>query len=206
MVDGLLLVAAVREPHRAPVADVDGGIEDHAATRAQMRVKLRSSASPLREDFSGWNCAPMTVPRSAMETNGRRSRPRPTTSASSSGQRRVGVHVVEARGRAEALRQRGRPREGHLVPPDVRHLQARRAQRATVPESRPMPSTSSCSSERCTGAGTQADAQHGRAGGGLLADHLVEPELAQARHGGREGADAGHHEPVGGPQVARGRS
>ena len=70
VVDGLLLVAAVREPHRVPVADVDGRVEDHAATRAQMRVKLRSSASPLREDFSGWNCAPMTVPRSAMDTNG----------------------------------------------------------------------------------------------------------------------------------------
>ena len=66
VIHGLVLVAPAREPHRPAAADVDGRIEDHAGTPT--RTKLRSSASPSREDFSGWNCAPMTFPRSAIET------------------------------------------------------------------------------------------------------------------------------------------
>ena len=62
----LVLEAALDEPHRAAVLDVDGGVEDHAVT------KFCSSASPSREDFSGWNCAPKTLPR----LDDRRERPR----------------------------------------------------------------------------------------------------------------------------------
>ena len=70
-----------------------------------------------------------------------------------------------------------------------------------------MPVDVPCSSERVVEElEAEADAEHGRAGAGLLAHDLVEPELAQARHGRREGADAGHDQPVRGAQVARGRS
>ena len=47
------------------------GIEDHAAdAAASSTAKLRSSARPSREDFSGWNWTPMTWPRSTIEANG----------------------------------------------------------------------------------------------------------------------------------------
>jgi len=42
---------------------------DHAATVAHTRAKLASSASPSREDFSGWNWAPYTPPRSTIDAN-----------------------------------------------------------------------------------------------------------------------------------------
>ena len=83
VVDGLVLEAAVRQPHRLAAADVDRRVEDHAATRTP--TKLRSSASPSSEDFSGWNCAPITFPRSTIETKRSPYSPRPTTSASSAG-------------------------------------------------------------------------------------------------------------------------
>ena len=83
VVDRLRLEAAVREPHRLAAADVDRRVEDHATTGAP--AKLRSSASPSSEDFSGWNCAPMTFPRSTSDTNRSPYSPRPMTSRSSSG-------------------------------------------------------------------------------------------------------------------------
>ena len=84
-VDGLVLEAALDQPHRLPVEDVDGRVEDQAATFAHRRAKLASSASPSAEDFSGWNCTPYTLPRATIETKGSPYSPRPTTSAGSAG-------------------------------------------------------------------------------------------------------------------------
>src|SRR4051794_15036467 len=78
-----VLEAALDEPHRAAAVDVDRRVKDHAATPT--RAKLRSSRSPSREDFSGWNCTPMTLPRSTIETNVAPYSPRPTTSSALAG-------------------------------------------------------------------------------------------------------------------------
>ena len=57
-VNGLRLEVALHEAHRLPLGDVDRRIEDHTGVRAQIAVKLRSSARPWVEDFSGWNWTP----------------------------------------------------------------------------------------------------------------------------------------------------
>ena len=76
-----VLEAALDEPHRPAAHDVDRRVQDHAATRSQIRAKLRSSVSPSREDFSGWNCTPIRFSRSTIETNGVPYSPRPTMSS-----------------------------------------------------------------------------------------------------------------------------
>ena len=83
VVDGLRVEVAVREPHGAPAADVDRGVEDHAATWAPANV--RSSASPSSEDFSGWNCTPATLPRSTIDAKRSPYSPVPATSSGSAG-------------------------------------------------------------------------------------------------------------------------
>src|SRR5205085_11552326 len=75
VVDRPVVEAALDEPHRLAVEDVDGGIEDHG-------TKLRRSASPSREDFSGWNWTPATLSRSTIEAKRSPYSPRPTTSSS----------------------------------------------------------------------------------------------------------------------------
>ena len=67
-VHGRLLEAALDEAHRPALEDVDGGVEDHARTREQTAAKLRSSASPWAEDFSGWNWTPKSGSRSTALT------------------------------------------------------------------------------------------------------------------------------------------
>ena len=61
-VDGLLGEVALHQPHRLALGDVDRRVEDHGGAvrsrRAQIAVKLRSSARPWVEDFSGWNWTP----------------------------------------------------------------------------------------------------------------------------------------------------
>jgi hypothetical protein len=55
-VDRLLVEVAPDEADGLTLGDVDRRVEDHrAGVRAQIAVKLRSSASPWVEDFSGWN-------------------------------------------------------------------------------------------------------------------------------------------------------
>ena len=85
VVDGLVLEAALAQAHRAALEDVDGGIEVHARTVAHAAVKLPSRARPAREDFSGWNCAPITLPCSTMDGKVSPYSPVPTTSAWSEG-------------------------------------------------------------------------------------------------------------------------
>src|SRR4051794_3939004 len=81
-----VLEAALDEPHRPAAHDVDRRVEDHAATGwVGTDMKLRSSASPSREDFSGWNWQPMTLPRATIDTKRSPYSPRPTMSPSSSG-------------------------------------------------------------------------------------------------------------------------
>src|SRR3954469_495732 len=66
LVDGDLLEVALDQPDGLAVADVDRRVEDHAAATwvcAQARTKFASRAMPSREDFSGWNCVPWTLPR-----------------------------------------------------------------------------------------------------------------------------------------------
>ena len=50
-----------------------------------MPTKLRSSARPCLEDFSGWHCAPKTLPDATKDTNGEPYSPRPSTIDGSSG-------------------------------------------------------------------------------------------------------------------------
>src|SRR4051794_21854629 len=86
-VHGLGVEVALHEAHRPAVGDVDRGIEDHgtAGAVAQRPTKLRSSASPCVEDFSGWHWAPKTLPRSTKEQNVVPYSPTPSTIDSSSG-------------------------------------------------------------------------------------------------------------------------
>src|SRR6185312_4818820 len=66
VVDRLLREVALREPHGLAAADVDGRVEDHAATarsRSHVALKLASRRRPALEDFSGWNCTPKTFSR-----------------------------------------------------------------------------------------------------------------------------------------------
>src|SRR3954452_7400390 len=83
VVGGGVLEAALDEPHGAAAVDVDGRVEDHAATPTL--AKLRSSARPSREDFSGWNWQPITLPRSTIDTNRSPYSPRPRTSSALAG-------------------------------------------------------------------------------------------------------------------------
>ncbi len=69
LVDGLGVEVPLDEADRLALEDVDRRIEDHAGTVAQSSVKLRSSARPAREDFSGWNWQPNTLSRPATDTN-----------------------------------------------------------------------------------------------------------------------------------------
>src|SRR5207253_5462459 len=87
VVDGLGVEVALDEADRPAAGDVDRGIEDHGAacTVAQIRTKLRSSASPSVEDFSGWHWAPKTLPCATNDTNGEPYSPMPSTIAGSSG-------------------------------------------------------------------------------------------------------------------------
>src|SRR4051812_35819598 len=81
-----VLEAALDEPHRLAVHDVDRRVEDHALTgTAASAAKLRSMRSPSREDFSGWNCAAMTLPRWTTDTNRSPYSLTPTTSSGSDG-------------------------------------------------------------------------------------------------------------------------
>ena len=50
---GLALVVALDQPHRAPVADVDRRVEDHAVTGLQTAAKFASRRRPAALDFSG---------------------------------------------------------------------------------------------------------------------------------------------------------
>ena len=60
VVGGLVVVVAAQEANRAPAADVDRRVEDHAAetTREQISAKFDSSRRPAALDFSGWNWTP----------------------------------------------------------------------------------------------------------------------------------------------------
>ena len=53
--DGLLVEPALTEPHAPPVAEVDGGNDDHRAPPFTTAAKFSSSRSPQRWLFSGWN-------------------------------------------------------------------------------------------------------------------------------------------------------
>ena len=80
-----VLEVALDQAHRLAVHDVDRRVEDHATATAASAAKLRSMRSPSREDFSGWNCAAITFPRSTTDTNRSPYSLVPTTSAASDG-------------------------------------------------------------------------------------------------------------------------
>ncbi len=64
----------LHEPYRTPVVEIDGREELHGAAHARCgpsphtATKLARMARPTEPDFSGWNCAPHTGPRSAAAT------------------------------------------------------------------------------------------------------------------------------------------
>jgi hypothetical protein len=72
VVDGLGAEVALAQADGLAAADVDRGVEDHAVagvpTRSQAALKLASSLSPCREDFSGWNWTPKTFSRATALT------------------------------------------------------------------------------------------------------------------------------------------
>ena len=53
---------AAQQTHAAPVLEVDGGKDDHG----RHRRKLASSRKPAAWIYSGWNCAPATLPRATI--------------------------------------------------------------------------------------------------------------------------------------------
>ncbi len=62
----LAVEVALGEPHRPTVADVDGRVEvHHRSTWWTASTKLARIPNPTLPDFSGWNWAPHTMPRSA---------------------------------------------------------------------------------------------------------------------------------------------
>ena len=65
-VDGLLVEAALAQPHRPAVADVHRREQDH---RAASDTKFFSSRSPSGPDFSGCDCSPYTGDLSTTLTN-----------------------------------------------------------------------------------------------------------------------------------------
>src|SRR5690606_41203609 len=65
----LLRVVALGEAHDAAVADVDRGIQGVAAHAGSMLRKLCSRRAPAAAERSGWNCAPMTLPRRTAAAN-----------------------------------------------------------------------------------------------------------------------------------------
>ncbi len=80
-----VLEDALDQADRLAVHDVDRGVEDHACATAANWAKLRSMRSPSREDFSGWNWAAITLPRSTIEAKRSPYSLRPTTSLASAG-------------------------------------------------------------------------------------------------------------------------
>ena len=210
VVDGLLVEVALREPHGAARRGCRSpGRGSRRAPASQTRAKLRSSASPSREDFSGWNCTPKTVPRADDRDEPLAVLAAPSTSASSAGRGDERVHVVEGRRRRQpGVSARG-ALEAHLVPADVRQLQpARRRAGRPSPRSSPRPSTplvlrpSARTAAACRGR-CRAPARRRRRA-------RARARRGRARAGraiaAREGAHAGHDEPVGRAHVASGRS
>ena len=163
-VDGRVLVAALDEAHGPALEDVDRRIEDHAAARAATRAadaaKLRSSASPWAEDFSGWNWTPKS---GVALIDGRREALAVLAGAEHigglGGTRREGVHVVEGALVREAGGERRGPGEADEVPADVGQLAPAGSSRVTGPPgagparprrpARPRTRTAAASPGRC---------------------------------------------------------
>ena len=188
-----VLEAALDEADRLAVHDVDRGVEDHATATAASWAKLRSMRSPSREDFSGWNCAAITLPRSTTDTKRSPYSLVPDdVGCASDGPAGEGVHVVEGRGVAEALGQRAtRARSVTRFQPmcgsrgDSQPRDRRRAgcPGRARPRARCEDSNSSCMPRQ------MPEQRH--AGGGALDQHLAEAGALEVAHRLREGADAG---------------
>ncbi len=68
-VDALAVEVALRELHDLPAAQVDGGEQQHQPAAARS-TKLASTARPVRDDFSGWNCVAHTLADATAATTG----------------------------------------------------------------------------------------------------------------------------------------
>src|SRR5690606_1538367 len=62
-------VVALGEAHDAAVAHVDRRIQGEAAHAWSIVRKLCRSRAPAAAERSGWNCAPMTLPRRTTAAN-----------------------------------------------------------------------------------------------------------------------------------------
>src|SRR5690606_6021594 len=71
-VAGFLGVVALGETDDAAVADIDRRVEGEAAHAGSMVRKLSRRRAPAAAERSGWNCAPITLPR---RTTAAKSRP-----------------------------------------------------------------------------------------------------------------------------------
>src|SRR5690606_35115071 len=67
---GFLRVIALGEAHDPAVAHVDRGIQGEAAHAGSRLRKLCSSRAPATAERSGWNWAPMMLPRRTIAANG----------------------------------------------------------------------------------------------------------------------------------------
>src|SRR5262249_3827472 len=58
VVDRLLCVVALKQADGVAVSNINGGVENHAGTEAQIPEKFSSRRRPAVLDFSGWNWQP----------------------------------------------------------------------------------------------------------------------------------------------------
>ena len=148
VVDGRLVEVALAQPHRlARRGCRSPGRGSRGDPRAHAARSCAAAPARRREDFSGWNCAPNTLPRSTTETKRSPYSARPTTSASSAGPAGERVHVVEGRRARRSPSISARlALERDEVPADVREL--RRLQRPHLAGQQAQAAAPSCSSER----------------------------------------------------------
>ena len=199
-----VLEAALDEPHRLAVHDVDRRVEDHATATAASRAKLRSRRSPSREDFSGWNCAAITLPRSTTETK------RSPYSLVPTHVGRVARAGRRTSARGRRPRRRRGPRcscdsrsNGHEVPADVRQpraVQPRDRRRAGCPaRRRPRARWRTRTAAACRGRCRAAAARE------RLVSTSPSPVRVEVAHRLRERADAGQDHGVARRGSRRGR-
>ena len=217
-VDGLVLEAALPQPHRPPAADVDGrmrasrggtaGLRRHAGANGHEVAQQRAGRAPTtsrggtarRTGRASSSCdgggEALAVLAAAQDV--RLLRPRARASARGRGRTRAGRPSMSGDGRRST-----RPGSSRCAAAWRRRCAGGAPRRAAAPGPRRRParserSNSSCIPRQMPSSGVPALQPLAHSSSSRL-------ERAQVRHGPGKGADAGQHEAVGAAQRARGR-